>query len=183
MIKELFNSEVQGIILDRDGVINRKATNEAASNYVLDPESLHIFQDFYNFCEWAKERNLLLFVATNQQCLGLGLITEEQLRKIHLKIQGELQSRGLPQIRKFYVCGHVDGTCECRKPKPGLINQIKKDFNLLSNELVFFGDAPSDLSAANNADVQFIQVKREAIQFSDSFIEDFDDFKDLERGK
>jgi histidinol-phosphate phosphatase family protein len=180
MIRNLKLTGIRGIILDRDGVINKKRIGNDGSKYVLHPEDLEIYEDFYDLCTWADANEFPVYVATNQQCLGLGLILEEQLVRIHEKIQTSLNSRNLPLIKKFYVCGHLAGTCGCRKTSPDLIHQRLEDTKLWSNEILFFGDSFSDLEAANSAGVAFIQVKRGQVQFANSAIQNFSDLSELE---
>lgn len=183
MITNIKFSAIRGIILDRDGVINKKPTENGPGKYVLHPDDLEIYDDFYDFCGWAEENKLPIYVATNQQCLGLGLMSKEQLDEVNEKIQASLKSRQLPLIKNFYVCGHLDGTCGCRKPSPELINQIRVDAKLKRNQLIFFGDSFSDFEAANSAGVSFIQVRRGHIQFANSSIHDFTDLVDMGKTK
>jgi len=175
MITNIKFREIRAIILDRDGVINKKPDGDESSKYVLHPDNLDIYDDFYDFCGWAAANELPIYVATNQQCLGLGLMSKEQLDGIHEKIQSSLKSRQLPLIENFYVCGHLDGTCSCRKPSPELIHRIQEDSKLEGIELIFFGDSSSDFEAAKAAGISFIQVRRGQIQFTDSYIHDFTD--------
>lgn len=152
--------KISGFILDRDGVINVKANEISGSKYILHPDQLKLHSDFFEFAEWAGKSNKDLFVATNQQAIGLKELSFDTLEGIHQKIQHELQKKGLKVVRKFYVCGHLINTCKCRKPAPGLLQAILKDFELVESELVFVGDSPSDKSAADNIKMRFIQVRR-----------------------
>jgi D-glycero-D-manno-heptose 1,7-bisphosphate phosphatase len=55
-------------------------------------------------------------------------------------------------VLAFYICTHHwDENCLCRKPKPGLLNQIAGDFHLTANATYFVGDEDKDLQAALSA--------------------------------
>jgi D-glycero-D-manno-heptose 1,7-bisphosphate phosphatase len=161
------------IILDRDGVINIK--NNQNNGYILSKNMLSIYEDFLRFGKYISEKNLPMIVATNQQCVGKRLIGREQLDEIHDIVQSALQSAGSEKITKFYVCAHLDGTCECRKPLPGLLNLILQDFDCRPEEAIFFGDSLSDLQASVSARVEFVQVVRGNATMSRNSIEDFDE--------
>jgi len=149
------------IILDRDGVINKKANLVTGEKYILRSEDLEIYSDFFEFATWAEGKNKVLIVATNQQGLALDLLLATSLDAIHAKIQAELQLRRARSIDRFYVCGHLDGECDCRKPAPGLLLTILSDYNIPKSSVVFVGDSLSDKLAADRADVRFVQMHRD----------------------
>jgi histidinol-phosphate phosphatase family protein len=160
------------IILDRDGVINKKAQLVTGEKYILSSENLHIYPDFFDFALWAKSLEKDIVVATNQQGLALNLISPLALDSIHQKIQKELLSCGAKEIKGFYICGHIEGTCSCRKPAPGLLLEILSDYNLSPSDVIFIGDSMSDKLAAETMKIRFIQIMREPCQdaFSSEFI-------------
>lgn len=162
------------LILDRDGVINEKS-GDADQKYILNASMLSIYQDFLLFAIWASEFNLPIYVATNQQCVGLGLVSKRQLIKIHDKIQEALLASGANKITHFYVCEHLINTCNCRKPNPGLLTNILLDSGCEPDHAVFFGDSLSDYEAAKSAAIPFIQIKRGKLPFTKNNIEDFSD--------
>lgn len=46
----------------------------------------------------------------------------------------------------IYVCPHgPDDTCDCRKPRIGLVKQAAVDFKFRPDESVVIGDKPSDI--------------------------------------
>jgi D-glycero-D-manno-heptose 1,7-bisphosphate phosphatase len=72
-----------------------------------------------------------------------------------------LDSLGIKRIKKFYVCGHLEGTCKCRKPEPGLLLEIVDESSYSHGDLIFVGDSYSDKLAADNANIRFIQLRRD----------------------
>lgn len=162
------------MILDRDGVINSKAEEGKIGQYILEPRQLNLFPDFFELAFWADQSGIDLVVATNQQGLATGKLTEAKLNQIHKKIQESLIARGIAPIKKFYVCGHLDNTCSCRKPKPGLLYRIVEDYGLGPENFLFIGDSLSDKLAAGAAKMKFIQVRRISSEpiFAEVLVED-----------
>lgn len=98
-------------------------------------------------------------VATNQQCLSKGLIDEVQLRKIHDVIDESLIKIGGKSIQ-YFVCGHLESDgCTCRKPEPGMLNDIIVKFSVKSKETIFIGDSKTDEEAAISAGINYLYVE------------------------
>ena len=74
-----------------------------------------------------------------------------ELNKMTKKIEEELKNRNIA------YCIHDDeDCCNCRKPKPGLIKILWKEFNLISAESILIGDSHKDIEAAKNANISSI---------------------------
>ena len=146
------------LFLDRDGVINVK----------LDKRYIQNHSEF-EFMPGAQKAIALLstifkriLVVTNQQGIGKGLMTQNDLNFLHDYMLTELaKSEG--RIDKIYFCPHlVSEQCGCRKPNPGMIQQAKLDFpeiNLGNSYLV--GDSPSDIEAGERMNLVTIRVDNE----------------------
>lgn len=159
----------QLIILDRDGVINQDSDNyiKSVDEFIPIPGSLEAIAQL---CK----AGYSVMVATNQSGIARQYFTIETLEAMHEKLQSLLAPLG-GMITKFYYCPHgPDDHCDCRKPKPGMIEQIAHDFNLaegslqaegstqiktlLSNVYVI-GDSLRDLEAGRAAGAQVALVK------------------------
>jgi D-glycero-D-manno-heptose 1,7-bisphosphate phosphatase len=100
-------------------------------------------------------RSKQVCVATNQQCVGKGLINLHDLNILHNKINQSIITNGGNAI-KFYICPHLElASCLCRKPMPGLIVKASADFEISKNRILFIGDKLSDSLAATAAEVDF----------------------------
>ena len=68
------------------------------------------------------------------------------------------------KIEAIYYCPHDwnDG-CECRKPKPGMLFQAQREFNLDLTRTLFIGDDERDAQAAEAAGCPSSLVSPEAI--------------------
>jgi len=100
-----------------------------------------------------------VFFVTNQAGIAEGLITLEKFEKINNHVLELIAPSGI-HILKTYVCPHGEGsTCECRKPKPKLLLDAAKEFDIDLTESWFIGDRPSDVMTGVNAGTKTILVK------------------------
>lgn len=134
------------IILDRDGVIN-----EVKDDYVKTKNELKYIPGSINAINKLLSKYEVA-VASNQAGVGRGLISYENLSLINSDINRQL----LRNINFFYCIHRKDEKCKCRKPQPGLLEEI-----MLSKPApyLFVGDNKSDYWAARNANIDFCFVK------------------------
>jgi len=136
------------ILIDRDGVINKKASQ---GQYISK------WEDF----EWIKETRITMkalakngfkfIVITNQAGLARGMIDPEKLKVIHNNMKSELSDDGI-EILNVYVCPHHwDDKCSCRKPNPGMFFQASQDYLFRLDKVLYIGDDSRDCIAAFNA--------------------------------
>jgi histidinol-phosphate phosphatase family protein len=135
------------LFLDRDGVINRRIVG----GYVCR------WEDF----EWLPKASLALkmlkacapnlVVVTNQQGIGKGLMSTDDLAKIHEHIEADLSAVGAC-IDAFEVCPHLESAgCGCRKPQPGLVlDWLGRHPDSEPSLSIMVGDSQSDLELARN---------------------------------
>lgn len=135
------------IILDRDGVINKdcdKHIRKACDWHPLE-NSLQAIADLH-------QAGFIMVVATNQSGIARGYFSEQDLKKIHEKMLQQVEQAG-GHISGIYYCPHhPDDNCDCRKPKPGMIYQIEKDFPEFNlHETFVVGDSWRDIDAGKQA--------------------------------
>ncbi|MCZ6796698.1 MAG: D-glycero-beta-D-manno-heptose 1,7-bisphosphate 7-phosphatase [Gammaproteobacteria bacterium] len=142
------------IILDRDGVINEDSDDyiKSVDEWIPIPGSLEAINRL-------KMAGYLVTVATNQSGISRGLFNEEVLRQIHGKMHRLLARRGASVDGIFYCPHGPQDNCTCRKPKPGLLFQIAKQFDINLAETVFVGDSISDIRAAEMANAIPVLVR------------------------
>lgn len=145
----------KAIFLDRDGTLNPDP------GYISRAEDFNLFPNIGSSLKKLKKAGYLLILITNQSGIARGLITVEQLNKIHNKLQQLLQADNV-QLDAIYFCPHhpdfpdKDGIskCDCRKPSPGMIIQASKDFEVDLENSFMVGDKLSDINIALNANVK-----------------------------
>lgn len=142
------------ILLDRDGVINYDS-----DEYIKSPEEWQPIPGSLEAIAKLNQAGYTVVVLTNQSGVALGLYSLETLGKIHQKMLRLIEEAG-GKIKKIYFCPHQSSdNCDCRKPKAGMFEAIKKDFNIDLSDIYFIGDKYNDYLAAQNAGCKFILVK------------------------
>jgi D-glycero-D-manno-heptose 1,7-bisphosphate phosphatase len=134
------------VFLDRDGVISKDRPDYITSwkKFEFIPRSLEAIKVL-------SENGFAPIVITNQSAVNRGLVTRNSLAEIHDKMTDVIISHG-GRIESIYVCPHTpDNCCNCRKPKPGLILQAQKDYNLDLASIPMIGDDKKDIVAAREA--------------------------------
>lgn len=145
----------KAIFLDRDGVLNKKR-----SDYVKSINELKIFPNIEKEISKLKMKGFLIIVITNQSVINRGIITIEELEKIHSAIQKVLV-KSKTSIDRFYFCPHrPDENCECRKPNPGLILQAMNEFSIDASKSWMVGDSITDIQAGEKAGCKTILLKK-----------------------
>ena len=142
------------IILDRDGVINQDSDKyiKNADEWIPIPGSLEAIKRL-------KKAGYLVTVATNQSGIARGLFSEDDLKTIHDKMHRMLAARGVSIDGVFYCPHGPQENCICRKPKPGLLIQIARKFNINLSDTPYVGDNIGDIKAAEIANARPILVR------------------------
>ena len=139
----------KAIFLDRDGVINKKR-----NDYVKSIKELEIFPDSGELISKLKKMGYLIIVITNQSVINRGIITSQELKKIHLQIKEQCS------IDRFYFCPHrPDENCDCRKPKSGLLINAINEFSIDTSNSWMVGDCLTDIQAGEKVGCKTILLK------------------------
>ena len=134
------------VILDRDGVINRDSPSYVKTEDEWIPEEGSV-----EAIAMLTMAGIPVFIATNQSAVGRGIISDLDLQKIHKKMMKMVLEAG-GKISDIKYCPHLpSAACNCRKPEPGLLNQIFVENKLKGSDGFFVGDAATDLQAAKLA--------------------------------
>lgn len=131
------------VILDRDGVINRDsdAFIRNARQWQPLPGSIEAIAAL-------AAAGFTIAVASNQSGIARGLFDQAALDAMHHKML-ELISAAGGRINKIVICPHgPDDGCNCRKPRPGLLEQLAAYFETSLAGVPVVGDALRDLEAA-----------------------------------
>jgi len=165
------------VILDRDGVINRdsKTFVKSVAEWQPLPGSLEAIG-------MLTRAGIPLAVASNQSGIGRGLFTRDTLYSMHRKLRRLARAHG-GEIGRILYCPHLpEFGCECRKPAPGMINQLISTYGVERQRVIVVGDSVRDLDAAVSAGAQPVLVltgngTRSAIELRDrgQQVDEFDD--------
>lgn len=131
------------VLMDRDGVINHDS-----EDFIKSPEEWQAIEGSLEAIALLNKHGYDAVVITNQSGLARGLLDESMLAKIHDKMHQMLAEKG-GAIAAIYYCPHgPDSLCNCRKPKPGLLEQFALEKNVALSSVHFIGDSLRDIHAA-----------------------------------
>lgn len=149
---ELMN---KAVFFDRDGIINFRPVGD----YILKPEDFHIIPDFLDLLKIIKELGYLAIIISNQQGVGKGFMTENNLKDID-KYMYELckLNSGYYPDDSFYCTDLKESNSYRRKPNPGMILEAAEKWDIDLKNSFFIGDSISDITAGRNAGVKTIFV-------------------------
>ena len=142
------------IMMDRDGVINADSPDyiKSVKEWIPIPHSL-------NAITRLNHAGHQVVLVTNQSGVGRGYYSLDTLANIHQKMKDELSAIG-GHVDGIYFCPHTpDDACDCRKPKPGMLLQVAKDFHADLKQTYFIGDSIRDIQAAQAVGCLPILVK------------------------
>ncbi|MFH1380025.1 MAG: HAD-IIIA family hydrolase [bacterium] len=152
---EIFFKREPFIILDRDGVLNKKPPR---AQYVTKWEDFVWLPGAKKAVKLLKENGFKIIIITNQAGIARGNMSQADFIKINDRMKVDLSKAG-GSIDGIYYCPHNwDEGCECRKPKPGMLFSAQKDFNLDLSRVFFIGDDERDLQAGNAAGCKVLLV-------------------------
>ncbi len=152
-------SKNKAVFLDRDGVINKRP---AVHDYVKSWKELVLLDGVVEALKLFQKLGYLTVVVTNQPGISKGLMSEDTLLDIHTKLNNLLSKSGT-KIDYFYYCPHQDSDkCECRKPKPGMIENAVKDLNIDLDKSILIGDMDNDLMLGKNSGVRTVIVEQDS---------------------
>lgn len=161
--KNLSNKQ-KAVFLDRDGTINKYV------GFLRHIEDFELIEGVSEAVKKINQSGYLAIVVTNQPVIARGEVTWEELNEIHKKMV-TLLGRDGAYIDAIYVCPHhpdkgFEGErpeykidCDCRKPKPGLLLQAAKDFNIDLSQSIMIGDSDRDVEAGEAAGCKPVLVK------------------------
>lgn len=142
------------IILDRDGVINHDR-----DDFVKSPDEWQPIAGSMDALAFLTQAGYTLAVATNQSGIGRGYFTMQTLNDMHAKMHKLVHQAG-GEISGIWYCPHTaDHGCGCRKPKPGMIEDILERFQADAAATYLVGDSLRDLQAIAAVGGQPVLVK------------------------
>jgi len=131
------------VILDRDGVINQDS-----DDYIKSPEEWEAIPGSLEAIARLTQSGYRVVVATNQSGLARGLFNIDVLNKIHEKMHRHLSMIG-SSVEAIFFCPHAPkAACACRKPKPGLFQDIALRLGTNLTGVPAIGDSLRDLQVA-----------------------------------
>lgn len=142
------------VLLDRDGVINADSPD-----YIRSVEDWKPLPGSLDAIALLTQSGYRVVVVTNQSGVGRGLLSVEMLQRIHRHMLDAAAAHG-GVIEAVFFCPHLpDAGCDCRKPKPGMLNRIAERMHRPLDGVPFVGDSARDLEAARAAGATPVLVR------------------------
>lgn len=149
----------KAIFLDRDGVICED------TNYITTFDKLHIFKFSKDAVNLMHQKGYKVIVISNQSAIARGMMKESDLVQINDYVK---EKTG---VDKIYYCPHLPPyeeenlpyriNCCCRKPKIGMIEQAKEEFDIDLKLSYMVGDRETDILAGKRAGLITVYINNE----------------------
>jgi len=148
--------ETWSLFLDRDGVINK----EEAGTYVLNYESFEFLPGVLEAMARFDKLFQYIFVVTNQQCVGKGLLEEEVLNAMHESMQSDIEKSGGRLDAIYYCADLASENPPHRKPEIGMALQAQKEFPQVDfSRSIMVGNYITDMQFGRNAGMCSVLVE------------------------
>ena len=132
----------KAVFLDRDGVINKVFVKKGLPTSPYSLDELEILPGVKESIIRLKKLNFICLVVTNQPDVQRGKIKKNIVIKMNNFLKKEIE------LDDIFVCYHDDkDNCDCRKPKPGLLLQARKKWNVDFKKSFIVGDRWRDIQA------------------------------------
>ncbi len=131
----------RGLFVDRDGTLVPDL------KYLSDPDRLEVYAGVSDGLRLAREAGFVVLCITNQAGIARGFYTEEDVLRIHRRLN-ELLGRFGAQIDAFYFCPHSpEDRCDCRKPGTALFERAAAEWSVGLGSSAVIGDRAIDVAA------------------------------------
>jgi len=142
------------VIFDRDGTLIED------TGFPVDPEKIRWQIGALEAIVWLRSQGVFVAVATNQSGVARGFFTLEQVHAFHTAMDSQIKATG-GRIDAYAICPHLPNgkvvqyavSCDCRKPKPGLVKQLLAQFQVEPQGAIMIGDRETDILAGKAATV------------------------------
>lgn len=142
------------LILDRDGVINQDSDDyiKSVQEWIPIPGSIEAIAQL-------SKAGWTVAVATNQSGIARGYYDIATLEAMHTRLRELVAGQG-GEVGLIVCCPHgPDEGCDCRKPRPGMLQTIAHHYGVDLTGIWFIGDSKGDLQAALAVASQPVLVK------------------------
>ncbi len=154
----------KAVFLDRDGTINREV------GHLTRAEDFELLPGVAEAVRRLNHSDYRTIVVTNQPVLARGDCTQEELQRIHAKMETILGAQNAYLDRIYFCPHHPDGgfsgevselkvDCDCRKPKPGLVETACRELNIMQRDSWMVGDTLVDMAMAHAAGLRGLLVE------------------------
>jgi len=142
------------LFLDRDGVIN----HEKKADYIRNWEEFAFYDGVLEALELLNDKFGVIVMVTNQKGVGKGLMTVDDLNRIHTNMLSTINGKN-GRVDKIYYCADLEDDSPNRKPNAGMAFQAKHDFPSIDfSKSIMVGNKISDMKFGRNAGINTVFV-------------------------
>ena len=175
----MHKSHGRAVFLDKDGTLIEDVP------YNVEPALIRLRDGAAQGLPLLAEAGYELYVVTNQSGVARGLFDEAALTAVEERLRELLAEFGV-ELAGFLYCPHSpDGSveafavdCDCRKPRPGLLQRAAGAFSLDLGASWMVGDILTDVEAGNRAGCRTVLVddgsERDLTSVPDVCLPDFE---------
>jgi len=154
----------RAIFLDRDGVLNIER------DHLTRAEQLELLPGAAEAVRLINRSEYLAVVVSNQPAIAKGFTSQQELDRIHARLETLLGAQRAYLDRIYYCPHHPEKgfpgerpeykiACECRKPAPGMILRAAAELNVDLKGSLMIGDRTADILAGRRAGLKTILVR------------------------
>jgi histidinol-phosphate phosphatase family protein len=126
--------------------------------YNVDPARVRFEKYSFQSLSTLQQQGFYLIIISNQPGISLGYFNGEDLKKLEQKLKELLLDKDI-RLDGFYYCPHSpEDSCNCRKPKPGLIFKAAKDMEIDLSQSWMIGDILNDVEAGRRSQCKTILI-------------------------
>lgn len=141
----------RAVFLDRDGTINEEV------GHLGDVERITILAGSANAIRELNQAGFKIVIVTNQAGVARGIFDEDAVRRVNQHLIALLAEDGA-SIDAAYYCPHhpefgnadYRKNCDCRKPKPGMLQQAADELGIDLENSFIVGDTAKDIIAGKS---------------------------------
>ncbi len=164
----------KALFLDRDGVLNELNEGKA---FISKIEDFRFKRGVFETLRYFQENGYLLIIVTNQSGIGVGLYKEEDYHILNDYMLDKFVQEGIEITEVFYSPFHKDGfgkykkDSDCRKPRPGMILNAVKKYDIDVKQSIMVGDKPNDVKAGMAAGIEDLFLVSTGAKYDEESIE------------
>jgi len=145
----------KAMFFDRDGIVNQRIIGD----YVKKAEELNFMPYIFETIEAVKRSGYMAILVTNQQGVGKGVMTEEDLHSVHDFMQKTLFTNSGYRFDDIYYCPELaSANSYYRKPNPGMLRAAIDKWNIDPTRSYMVGDSKTDIEAGINASLATVLI-------------------------
>ena len=153
----------KAVFLDRDGTIIEDV------GYLSSPQGVRLLTGTVEGLRRMREMSFKLVVITNQSGIARGYFSVSDYESVHSRLFDILGEEGIELDGAYFCPHHPEGkvapfgiVCDCRKPKPGMLEQAAADLNLDLGASCMIGNSDADIGAGKAAGCSTILIGYES---------------------